>query len=113
MTARGTKARAAEADIERQAERLLRALAEPGASAKPTDIPRPDLLAITTRRKGISLAAAHFSAAAGAHLVAQDLAHWSEARGRPVLEITETGRAKLRRSPAPALEQFQAQHREN
>jgi hypothetical protein len=112
MSARHTTARGTAPDIERQTNRLLRALAEPGASAKPTDIPRPDLITITTRRKGISLAAAHFPAAAGAHLVAQDLARWSEARGRPVLEITETGRAKLRRDAAPALEQFQAQHRE-
>ena len=34
------------------------------------------------------------------------------ARGRPVLEITETGRAKLRRSAAPEADKFQAQHRE-
>lgn len=97
MSARQTKTRGAAPDIERQAERLLRALAEPGASAKPTDIPRPDLLAITARRKGVSLAAAHFPAAAGANLVAQDLARWSQAAGRPVLEITEPGRAKVRR----------------
>ncbi|MBV9065151.1 MAG: ATPase [Methylobacteriaceae bacterium] len=112
MSARHTKTRGAAPDVERQAERLLRALAEPGASAKPTDIPRPDLLAITARRKGVSLAAAHFPAAAGATLVAQDLARWSQAAGRPVLEITESGRATLRRDAAPAPEQFQAQHRE-
>jgi hypothetical protein len=112
MSARHTTARGTAPDIERQTNRLLRALAEPGASAKPTDIPRPDLITITTRRKGISLASAHFPAAAGAQLVAQDLARWSEARGRPVLNITETGRAKLRRDAAPALEQFQAQHRD-
>jgi hypothetical protein len=99
-------------DIERQADRLLRALAEPGASAKPTDIPRPGHLAVSAKRKGISLVAAHFPAAAGAHLVAEDLARWSEAGGRPVLDISEAGRAKLRRGAAPALEQFQAQHRE-
>jgi hypothetical protein len=112
MSARNTKAGAAAPDIERQAERLLRALAEPGASAKPTDIPRPDLLAVSAKRKGVSLVSAHFCAAAGAHLVSQDLARWSEARSRPVLEITETGRAKIRRGAAPALEQFQAQHRD-
>jgi hypothetical protein len=99
-------------NVERQADRLLRALAEPGASAKATDIPRPGLLAVSARRKGVSLVTAHFPAAAGAHLAAEDLARWSEAGGRPVLEIAETGRAKLRRSAAPALEQFQAQHRE-
>jgi hypothetical protein len=109
---RKAKARADTPDIERQADRLLRALAEPGASAKPTDIPRPGLLAASARRKGITLVAAHFPAAAGTHLVSQDLARWSEARGRPMLEITETGRAKLRRGAAPALEQFQAQHRD-
>jgi hypothetical protein len=112
MSGRNTKARAAEPDIERQADRLLRALAEPGASAKATDIPRPGLLAVSGKRKGVSLVTAHFSAVAGAHLVAQDLARWSEAGGRAVLEITETGRSKLRRSVAPALEQFQAQHRD-
>jgi hypothetical protein len=112
MSGRNTKARAAEPDIERQADRLLRALAEPGASAKATDIPRPGLLAVSAKRKGISLVAAHFAAAAGAHLVAQDLARWSEAGGRAMLEITETGRSNIRRSAAPALEQFQAQHRD-
>jgi hypothetical protein len=112
MSPRNRKASLAEPDVERQAERLLRALAEPSASAKPTDIPRKNLLAVSGKRKGVSLVAAHFSTAAGAHLVAQDLARWSEARGRPVLDITETGRAKLRRGAAPALEQFQAQHRE-
>ena len=112
MRPRNRKASLAEPDVERQAERLLRALAEPSASAKPTDIPRKNLLAVSGKRKGVSLVAAHFSAAAGAHLVAQDLARWGEARGRPVLDITETGRSKLRRGAAPALEQFQAQHRE-
>jgi hypothetical protein len=112
MSGRNAKLRAAVPDIERQADRLLRALAEPGASAKPTDIPRPDHLAVSAKRKGVSLVAAHFPAAAGAHLVAEDLARWSEAGGRPVLEITDTGRAKLRRGAAPPLEQFQAQHRE-
>jgi hypothetical protein len=112
MRPRNAKARVAAPDIERQAGRLLRALAEPGASAKPTDIPRPNFLAASARRKGVSLVAAHFPTAVGAHLVAEDLARWNEAGGRPVLEITETGRAKLRRGAAPALEQFQAQHRE-
>ncbi|MBV8849350.1 MAG: ATPase [Methylobacteriaceae bacterium] len=112
MSARKPKADVEFADIERQTGRLLQALAEPGASAKPTDIPRPDHLAIASKRKGISLAAAHFPAAAGARLVAQDLARWSEASGRAVLEITAAGRAKLRRNAAPALEQFQSQHRE-
>jgi hypothetical protein len=112
MSARERKGRAVASEPERQADRLLRALAEPGASAKPTDIPRPGLVAVSAKRRGVSLVIAHFPAAAGAHLVAEDLARWSEARGRPILEITETGRAKLRRSAAPALEQFQAQHRE-
>jgi hypothetical protein len=112
MSARKSKARADAAHIERQVERLLRALAEPGASAKATDIPRAGLLAVSARRKGISLVNAHFPAAAGAHLVAEDLARWSEAAGRPVLEITAAGHAKLRRSAAPAPEPFQAQHRE-
>jgi hypothetical protein len=112
MSARKPKARADAAEIGRQADRLLRALAEPDAFAKATDIPREDLLAVSTRRNGISLVAAHFAAAAGAHLVAQDLARWSEVRGRPALEITGTGRARLRRDVAPEPEQFQSQHRD-
>jgi Domain of unknown function (DUF6456) len=112
MSARKLKPGTEISDVERQANRLLRALAEPGASAKPTDIPRPNLIAIAGKRKGISLAAAHFPAAAGALLAGQDLARWTQAAGRPVLEITEMGRAKLRRAAAPAPEQFQAQHRE-
>jgi len=91
---------------------VLRALAEPGASARTTDIPRPGLLAVSAKRRGVSLASGHFPAAAGAHLVAQDLARWRETPGRPVLEITAAGHAKLKRGAAPEPEQFQAQHRE-
>jgi hypothetical protein len=109
---KGKSASAAPSDIERQAHRLLGALAEPGASAKPTDIPRPDLLAVSAKRKGITLVTAHFPSAAGAHLVCENLARWSKAGGRQVLEITETGQANLRRAAAPVLEKFQAQHRE-
>jgi hypothetical protein len=112
MSGRHSKPHVAVPDIERQAKRLLRALDEPGASAKPTDIPRAGHLAVSGRRKGVSLVTAQFPAAAGARLVGEDLARWSEAGGRTVLEITETGRAKLRRDAAPALEQFQAQHRD-
>jgi hypothetical protein len=112
MSARKPRGRDEAADTERNAERLLRALAEPGASAKATDIPREGLLAVSAKRKGISLVNAHFPAAAGTHLARQDLARWSEVRGRPALEITEAGRAKLRREAAPEPEQFQAQHRE-
>ncbi len=112
MSARQNKSRASAADIARQAERLLRALAEPGAFAKETDIPRAGLLAVSVRRKGISLVAAHFPAKAGAHLVAQDLARWRNDNGRRLLEISEAGRAKLKRVAAAADEQFQAQHRD-
>lgn len=112
MRARHAKARATASDIERQTARLLRALAEPGASARTTDIPRPGLLAVSAKRRGVSLASGHFPAAAGAHLVAQDLARWRETPGRPVLEITAAGDAKLKRGAAPEPEQFQAQHRE-
>src|SRR5512133_2456982 len=91
---------------------VLRALAEPGASARTTDSPRPGLLAVSAKRRGVSLASGHFPAAAGAHLVAQDLARWRETPGRPVLEITAAGHAKLKRGAAPEPEQFQAQHRE-
>ena len=112
MRARHAKARATASDIERQTARLLRALAEPGASARTTDIPRPGLLAVSAKRRGVSLASGHFPAAAGAHLVAQDLARWRETPGRPVLEITAAGHAKLKRGAAPEPEQFQAQHRE-
>lgn len=109
---KGKGAAAAPSDVERQTHRLLGALAEPGASAKPTDIPRPDLLAVSAKRKGVTLVTAHFPSAAGAYLVSQDLARWGEAGGRRAMEITEAGRAKLRRAAAPALEKFQAQHRE-
>jgi ribosomal protein S11 len=112
MSRRHPNSRAGVFDIERQADRLLRALAEPGARAKPTDIPRQDFLAVTGTRGGVSLAIAQFPAAAGAHLVREDLARWAQTHGRQTLEITEAGRAKLRRSAAPALEQFQAQHRD-
>jgi len=72
----------------------------------------PGLLAVSAKRRGVSLASGHFPAAAGAHLVAQDLARWRETPGRPVLEITAAGHAKLKRGAAPEPEQFQAQHRE-
>ena len=112
MSARPNKPRATAADIERQAERLLRALAEAGASARETDIPRPGFLAVSARRKGISLVAAHFPAKAGAHLVSHDLARWRDEGGRAILDITAAGRARLRRGAAPLEEQFQAQHRD-
>jgi len=51
MRARHAKARATASDIERQTARLLRALAEPGASARTTDIPRPGLLAVSAKRR--------------------------------------------------------------
>ncbi len=112
MSVRQHKGRGGGADIARQAERLLRALAEPGAFAKETDIPRAGLLAVSVRRKGISLVAAQFPAKAGAHLVAQDLARWRDDNGRRLLEISEAGRAKLKRVAAAPDEQFQTQHRD-
>ncbi|GAC1330714.1 MAG: DUF6456 domain-containing protein [Beijerinckiaceae bacterium] len=99
-------------DIERQAERLLLALNEPGASAKATDIPRADLLAASAKRKGVTLVTGHFPAAAGAHLVANDVARWSQNGRQRILEITDTGRAKLRRDETPEADKFLAQHRE-
>jgi Domain of unknown function (DUF6456) len=111
MSARQNKGRGA-AGMERQGERLLRALAEPGAFAKATDIPRRGLLAVSIKRKGISLIAGHFPAKAGAYLVTQDLGRWRNDNGRNLLEITDAGRAKLKRAAAAADEQFQAQHRD-
>ncbi len=92
----------------REALRLLAALARTGAYA--FHGPAGGLVA---RREagGVSLGGGAFPDAAGAALVADDLARWEGTAGQPVLRITEPGRARLARSEG-GDHPFAAQHRE-
>lgn len=107
MTKRDKAAVKGERELGREAQRLLAALTSDGAAPARADL-REGFLAVAGRRRGVTAILANSPIAAGAELVAADLAVWTSS-GR--LAPTEEGRAFARRRAAPAgVEPFLAQH---
>ncbi|MDE2578739.1 MAG: ATPase [Hyphomicrobiales bacterium] len=94
------------ADLDRNALRLLRALAAQGASPARLDL-REGFIAVAHRRNGVTTIAASVPEAAGQALAARGLAVWRDGR----LALDEPGRRLLARLDAPpGAEPFVAQH---
>jgi len=97
----------------REAERLLRLLAEPGAFAALDTLDEAGQLNVFHRRKGVSLRVGGALVRASQRLERDDLARWTNGAGsgRKYLVLSEAGQARARRHAAPAAaESFQAQH---
>lgn len=97
------------AALSRQAERLLRQLAEPAnyAVSDPTD---DASVIVRCARDGVSLGGGRFALAAARELRRRDLVTEAAAGSRRSFRISEAGRARLRRDDAPAEHAFAAQH---
>ena len=96
----------------RDARRLLAALAEEGAYAlsDPTaEGDAPDGLVVRVGGAGVSLGAGRFPAAAGAELLAANLAEQAPGRNAR-LTLSPAGRARLRRERAGTHPPYLAQH---
>jgi hypothetical protein len=96
------------ATLGREAGRLLVALAEDGAYALPDPTAEDDLI-VRRGGTGISVGSGRFAVAAGATLIAADLAERAVGR-RARLTISPAGRARLRREQAGAQPPYLAQH---
>jgi hypothetical protein len=93
------------------AARLLAGLATNGSYAV-ADPTASGSVILRSARAGVSLGGGRFKDSAAEALVSRDLARWTTAEGRRRLEITDAGRAYLRRGVAgTAQEGFLAQHR--
>lgn len=92
------------------AARLLAGLATNGSYAV-ADPTASGSVILRSARAGVSLGGGRFKATAADALVSRDLARWTTAQGRRRIEITDAGRAYLRRGVAgTAQEGFLAQH---
>ena len=92
------------------AARLLGGLAANGSYAV-ADPTAPGSVILRCARAGVSLGGGRFRASAAEALMARDLARWTTAQGGRRIEITDAGRAYLRRGAAEtAQEGFLAQH---
>jgi hypothetical protein len=107
---------AAGRDLSREAARLLRALANPGAYvvADPTE---EGMLLLRCAGAGVSLGGGRFRASAGEELLRRDLIEPVERRSRPTFRIAPSGVARLRRQGAANLGTkvdlaFRAQHQD-
>lgn len=98
----------------RALDRLVAALAEPGAGAAPSDL-EDETLVVLAPRKGVTVVRARVPASTGRMAVAQGLAAWAREGTARRLRLTEAGRAHLRRLAAnPAeVDPFRAQHGEH
>lgn len=94
--------------LSRDAARLLSALEEDGAYALIEPSAEEDLI-VRAGGTGISVARGRFAAAAGAALIAADLAEQATGR-RARLTISPAGRARLRRDRAGMHPPYLAQH---
>lgn len=97
--------------LARSAQRLLQALAAPGAAGQIDPIEEDRVLVRAgAGSRGVSLSAGAFPRRDADALVAEDLAAWQrEGRGRRLV-ATDAGRARLRRA-GDAAAPFAAQHR--
>ncbi len=100
--------RPAERALTRAAERLLAALAQPGAYAFPDPIDGSALI-VRAGGAGVSLGGGRFPLDAGEQLLALDLVR-SETGGRRQIVLGPAGRARLRRQAGPEGSAFLAQH---
>ena len=92
------------------AARLLAGIATAGSYAV-ADPTAAGSVILRSARAGVSLGGGRFKASAAEALVSRDLARWTTAQGRRRIEITDAGRAYLRRGVAEtAQEGFLAQH---
>lgn len=94
--------------------RLLETLAEPSASAAPSDLEDATLVVLAPRN-GVTVVRARLPDEAGKMAVAQGLAVWMREGASRRLRLTEEGRAFLRRRATDdeALDPFRAQHGEH
>jgi hypothetical protein len=94
-----------------EAERLLGALAQPGAEAL---VDRTEEATVIVRRLAgaVSVGAGRFASSAAEALVRNDLAAWAgESRGPSVLRLTEAGLSRHKRRSARDVEEgFRDQH---
>ncbi|HEX8167320.1 MAG TPA: DUF6456 domain-containing protein [Beijerinckiaceae bacterium] len=88
--------------LSREAARLLRALADPGAYALADPFREGTLILRRARGGGVSLGGGRFPAAAGEELLRRDLAEPVAGRSRPTLRIAPPGAARLKRQQASA-----------
>lgn len=94
----------------REARRLLTALAEDGAYALPDTLSEDEAgWVVRIGGGGVSLGAGRFPKAAGAELLAADLAERAAGRNAR-LTLSPAGRARLRRERAGAQAPYLAQH---
>ncbi len=84
--------------LQRESDRLLRHLAEAGASAERQD----GVLRATLLKRGVTLATRIFRLEAATHLVSSGAARWQGAK----LHLTPEGQARLRRLAAGAEAEF-------
>lgn len=98
----------AERALTRAAERLLAALAQPGAYAFPDPIDGSALI-VRAGGAGVSLGGGRFPLDAGEQLLALDLVR-TETGGRRQIVLGPAGRARLRRQAGPEGSAFLAQH---
>ncbi|MBI1980845.1 MAG: ATPase [Methylocystis sp.] len=104
--------RSAKEDIGRATRRLLQALTEPGARGALSGL-EASTLVVLAASKGVTVVRARLPAAAGDAALAEGLVRWENEAGERRLALTDAGRAFLRRSSAPEVEQaepFRAQH---
>jgi hypothetical protein len=81
------------------AARLLAGLATNGSYAV-ADPTAPGSVILRCARAGVSLGAGRFKTSAAEALMSRDLARWTTAQGGRQIEITDAGRAYLRRDAA-------------
>lgn len=101
---------AAQADLGRDARRLLLALAQEGAAPARSDL-RDGFLTVAAPRNGVTSIVANAPLAAGAQLAARGLARWAGQGDARRLMLTDAGAALARRLAAPDADSFAAQHR--
>ncbi len=104
--------RPAREDIGRAMRRLLQALAEPGARGAHSGL-EASTLVVLAASKGVTVVRARLPADIGDAALAEGLVRWENDGAARRLALTDAGRAYLRRSSAPEIEQadpFRAQH---
>ncbi|MBI1867680.1 MAG: hypothetical protein HYS06_05225 [Methylocystis sp.] len=94
----------------RTTRRLLQALNEPGARGVRSAV-QDQMIAVLAPRNGVTVVRANAPVAAAEHALTQGLVRWEGENGASRLELTEAGRAHVRRLAADsASDGFRAQH---
>jgi hypothetical protein len=98
--------------VARAARRLLESLGEPGARGACSDVEN-DMIVVLAPRNGVTVVRASVPARACEYAQSQGLVRWEGGPQAAQLQLTEEGRAYLRRkSAAPGADEFRAQHSE-